>query len=145
MDFIRIDGSYGEGGGQILRTSIALSAITNKPVEVFNIRAKRDNNGLRPQHATAIKAVASLCDADVENLNIGSSMIRFSPKEMHGGSMKMDVGTAGSITMILQAIIPAVSLAGKRADIELVGGTDVRWSPTFDYMRYVVRAAYKML
>lgn len=145
MDFIRIDGGCGEGGGQILRTSVALSAITKKPVEVFNIRAKRDNPGLRPQHVTAIKAVASLCDAGVENLDIGSSMIRFSPNEMHGGSMKMDVGTAGSITMILQAIIPAVSLANKKADVELVGGTDVRWSPTFDYMRYVLRAAYKTL
>lgn len=145
MDFIRIDGAYGEGGGQILRTSVALSAITNKAIEVFNIRAKREESGLRPQHVTAIKAVASLCNADVENLSIGSSMIRFVPKEMHAGSMKMDVGTAGSITMILQAVIPAVSLAGERADLELIGGTDVRWSPTFDYMRYVVRAAYKIL
>lgn len=145
MDFIRIDGSFGEGGGQILRTSVALSAITKKPVEVSNIRAKRDNPGLRPQHLTAIKAIASLCDADVENLNVGSSMIRFSPKEMQGGSMKMDVGTAGSITMILQAIIPAVSLANKRADVELIGGTDNRWSPTLDYLRYVVRPAYKIL
>ena len=145
MDLIRIDGAYGEGGGQILRTSVALSAITNKPIEVFNIRAKREESGLRPQHVTAIKAVASLCNADVENLSIGSSMIRFVPKEMRGGSMKMDVGTAGSVTMILQAVIPAVSLAGKRADLELIGGTDVRWSPTFDYMRYVVRAAYKIL
>ncbi|HLE35307.1 MAG TPA: RNA 3'-terminal phosphate cyclase [Nitrososphaerales archaeon] len=145
MDFIKIDGGFGEGGGQILRTSVALSAITRKPVEVFNIRAKRDNPGLRPQHVTAIKAVASLCNADVENVNVGSNMIRFSPKEMQSGSMKMDVGTAGSITMILQAVIPAVSLANKKADIELVGGTDVRWSPTFDYMRYVLRAAYKTL
>jgi len=145
MDFIKIDGGFGEGGGQILRTSIALSAITKKPVEVSNIRAKRDNPGLRPQHLTAIKAVASLCEANVENLNVGSSMIRFSPKEMQGGSMKMDVGTAGSITMILQAIIPAVSLANKGADVELIGGTDNRWSPTFDYLRYVVRPAYKIL
>lgn len=145
MDFIRIDGAYGEGGGQILRTSVALSAITNKPIEVSNIRAKREEPGLRPQHVTAIKTVASLCDADVENLKIGSSMIRFVPKGMHGGSMKMDVGTAGSITMILQAVIPAVCLAGKSADLELIGGTDVRWSPTFDYMRYVVQPAYKTL
>ncbi len=145
MDFIKIDGGFGEGGGQILRTSVALSAITKKPVEVSNIRAKRDNPGLRPQHLTAIKAVASLCDARVENLSVGSSMIRFSPNEMQGGSMKMDVGTAGSITMILQTIIPAVSLANKRADVELIGGTDNRWSPTFDYLRYVVRPAYKIL
>jgi RNA 3'-terminal phosphate cyclase (ATP) len=145
MDFIRIDGSYGEGGGQILRTSVALSAITNKPVEVFNIRAKRENPGLSAQHVTAIKAVASLCDGHVENLSIGSTMIRFVPKEMQGGSMRMDVGTAGSITMILQALIPAVSLAGKKADVELVGGTDVRWSPTFDYIRYVMKAAYRVL
>jgi RNA 3'-terminal phosphate cyclase (ATP) len=145
MDFIKIDGSFGEGGGQILRTSVALSAITKKPVEVFNIRAKRNNPGLRPQHVTAVKAVASLCNASVENLSVGSSMIRFSPKEMQGGTMRMDVGTAGSITMILQAVIPTVSLANKKADVEFVGGTDVRWSPTFDYVRYVLRAAYKTL
>jgi len=145
MDLIKIDGSYGEGGGQILRTSVALSAITNKAIEVFNIRAKRESPGLRPQHATVIKTVASLCNADVENLSVGSSMIRFLPKDMQGGSMKMDVGTAGSITMILQTVIPAVSLAGKSADLELIGGTDVRWSPTFDYIRYVMRAAYKIL
>ncbi len=145
MELIRIDGSYGEGGGQILRTSVALSAITGKPIEVFNIRAKRDNPGLRPQHMVAIKTVASLCNAEVENLSVGSSMVRFLPKEMHGGSMKMDIGTAGSITMVLQAVIPAVSIAQKSAEIELVGGTDVRWSPTLDYMRYVVQPMYRML
>lgn len=145
MDFIRIDGSYGEGGGQILRTSVALSAITNKPIEVFNIRAKRENPGLRPQHLTAIKTIASLCNADVENLNVGSSMIKFVPEEMQDGSMRMDTGTAGSITMILQAVIPAVSLAGKKAELELIGGTDVRWSPTLDYIRYVLHPAYKIL
>ena len=145
MDSIRIDGSYGEGGGQILRTSVALSAITKKPIEVFNIRAKRDNPGLRPQHVSAVKAIASLCDANVQQVNVGSSMIRFAPKEMRSGSMKIDVGTAGSITMILQAVIPAISISGKRAEVELIGGTDTRWSPTFDYLRYVFHSAYKVL
>lgn len=145
MDFINIDGAYGEGGGQILRTAVALSAITKKPIEVTNIRAKRDKPGLRPQHVTAIKAVASLCDASVENLEVGSNIIRFIPGEMRGGSMKVDIGTAGSITLALQAVIPAASLAGKNVELELVGGTDVRWSPTIDYMRHVVRAAYKIL
>ncbi|MEM2760898.1 MAG: RNA 3'-terminal phosphate cyclase [Nitrososphaerales archaeon] len=145
MEFLKIDGSYGEGGGQILRTSVALSAITKQPIEIFAIRAKRDNPGLRAQHVKAINAVASLCDAQTENVKVGSNNIKFVPGEMHGGSIKIDVGTAGSITLILQAVIPAASLSGKYVEIELKGGTDVRWSPTIDYLRFVVRAAFGMV
>lgn len=145
MEFIKIDGSYGEGGGQILRTSVTLSAITQKPVEVVNIRAKRKNPGLRPQHANSINAMAALCDARVENVHVGSNAIKFVPKEMQKKSIKIDVGTAGSITLILQTIIPAASISGKRIDVELKGGTDVRWSPTLDYLRFVVLPAFNML
>jgi len=145
MEFIRIDGSYGEGGGQILRTSVALSAITMKPVEIVNIRAKRDKSGLRPQHVNAINTVASLCNARVENVHVGSSAIKFIPNEMRSDSLKIDVGTAGSVTLILQAVIPAVSLSGKHLEIELIGGTDVPWSPTLDYLRFVVKPAFSMM
>ena len=145
MEFVRIDGSYGEGGGEILRTSVALSAIMRKQVEIVNIRAKRDNPGLRPQHVNAINAIATLCDAHVENVHVGSSAIRFTPKEMRNGSIKVDVGTAGSVTLILQTIIPAASLSEKHVEIELRGGTDVRWSPALDYLRFVVQPAYSMI
>ena len=145
MEFIRIDGSYGEGGGQILRTSVTLSAITKKTVEIVNIRARRHNPGLRPQHVHAIKAVASLCDAQVENVHVGSDTIKFIPKEMQSGAIQIDVGTAGSLTLILQTVIPVASLSGKRVEVELRGGTDVRWSPTFDYLRYVVQPAFSMI
>ena len=144
MEF-RIDGSYGEGGGQILRTSVTLATIMKKAVEIVNIRAKRSNPGLRPQHVNAIKAMASLCNAYVENVYVGSNMIKFIPKDMQSNSIKIDVGTAGSVTMILQTIIPAASLSGRRVEVVLRGGTDVRWSTTLDYLRFVVRPAFSML
>ena len=117
---LKIDGSYGEGGGQILRSIVSLSAITGKPIEVINIRAKRQNPGLRPQHLFAIRTVANLFHATVENL---------------AGMIKINVGTAGSIPLILQTVIPAVSLSGKSLCIEITGGTDVKMSPTIDYLR----------
>jgi len=143
---VRIDGSEGEGGGQILRTAVSLSAITGTPVEVFNIRAKRPNPGLRPQHMISIKVIADLFRANVENLKVGSDWIRFVPSDWFGGgSLKMDVGTAGSIPLILTAVVPAVSLSNNRLEIEITGGTDVKASPTIDYVRYVVADAYRSI
>ncbi len=145
-EFIRIDGSYGEGGGQILRTAVALSIITCKPIEVFNIRAKRPNPGLRAQHATAINVLADIFNARAENVSIGSSTVRFIPSNsISKEHARVDIGTAGSITLVLQALIPAVSITGNRLMIELLGGTDVKWSPTIDYVRYVLKQAYSML
>lgn len=141
---LKIDGSYGEGGGQILRSIISLSAITGKPVEVINIRAKRQNPGLRPQHIFAIRTVANLFHASVENLSLGSDWIRFIPKSdlFEENMIKINVGTAGSIPLILQTVIPAVSLSDNSLCIEVTGGTDVKMSPTMDYLRYVVKQAY---
>jgi len=141
---IRIDGSQGEGGGQILRTAISLSAITGKPVEVIGIRAKRPNPGLRPQHLTGIKIVADLFGANVENLKVGAEWVRFTPSDkFEGGSVRVNVGTAGSIPMILMTVVPAVSLSNNSLSIELIGGTDVKASPTIDYVRHVVADAYR--
>ena len=124
---LKINGAYGEGGGQILRSAVSLSAITGKPIEVINIRSKRRNPGIRPQHMLAVKTIADLFHAKVENLKVGSDWIRFSnlsPNEFDSGNiMKIDVGTAGSIPMILQAVIPAVSLAGRSLAIQITGGT----------------------
>ncbi|MGQ9469842.1 MAG: RNA 3'-terminal phosphate cyclase [Nitrososphaerales archaeon] len=142
---ITIDGSYGEGGGQILRTSIALSAVMGMPIEIVKIRAKRDNPGLRPQHIGAIKAVASLCNANVANLGVGSDRITFTPGKMRSAFIRLDVGSAGSITLLLQAVIPSVSLSKVDAELEIFGGTDVKWSPTMNYFTKVVLPAYKLL
>ncbi|AFU57700.1 MAG: RNA 3'-terminal phosphate cyclase [Nitrososphaera sp.] len=143
---VRIDGSQGEGGGQILRTAVSLSGVTGKPVEVTNIRARRQNPGLRPQHMTGIKVIADLFHADVENLKVGAEWIKFAPSErFEGGSVKVDIGTAGSIPMILMAVVPAVSLSGNSLEIEVTGGTDVRASPTIDYVKYVVAEAYRSI
>jgi len=145
-DFLRIDGSQGEGGGQILRTSLALSVLRRRPIEVFNIRAKRGNPGLRPQHLTVIQVLADLFRARVENLQVGSEWIRFSPSErFDGGSVRVDVGTAGSIPLILLAVIPAISLSNNQMSLELTGGTDVKGSPTIDYIRHVVAQAYRSI
>ncbi len=142
---IIIDGSYGEGGGQILRTSITLSAVMGVPIEIVNIRAKRDNPGLRPQHIGAIKAVASLCNANTDNLRVGSDRITFTPNKMRSAFIRLDVGSAGSITLLLQAVIPSVSLSKVDAELEIFGGTDVRWSPTMNYLIKVILPAYKLL
>lgn len=140
---IKVDGSQGEGGGQILRTAISLSAITGKPIEVTGIRAKRSNPGLRPQHLAGIRVIANLFHATVENLNVGAEWIRFVPSDkFEGGSIKVDVGTAGSIPLILMAVVPAVSLSGNSLSIHLIGGTDTRTSPTIDYIRHVAAEAY---
>lgn len=134
---IVIDGSLGEGGGQILRTSIAMSAVTKESVKIFNIRAKRDNPGLRPQHLNAIKAVAELCSADVNGLEVGSMEIGFHPNEIKTKKLKIDIGTAGSITLILQALMIPAMFAENPVEIQITGGTDVRWSPPVDYLRFV--------
>lgn len=144
MEPERIDGSHGEGGGQILRTAVSLSAILQKPIEVTNIRAKRSNPGLRPSHMAAVKVVADLFGARVENLSVGSTWVRFEPHgRFEGGTAKVDIGTAGSIALTLMAAVPAVALSGNSLEIEITGGTDVRASPTIDYLRHVVSKAYR--
>ena len=137
MKLIEIDGSFGEGGGQILRTSVALSAVTLKPVRIYNIRAKRKNPGLRRQHLTAVKALAEMTDAEVEGLYVGSREIIFKPKRLKGGKFYFDIGTAGSVSLVLQAITPASLFAPERVEVTIRGGTDVPMSPPIDYLRFV--------
>jgi RNA 3'-terminal phosphate cyclase (ATP) len=140
---VKIDGTQGEGGGQIVRTAISLSAITGKPVEVTNIRANRKNPGLRPQHVAGIKIIAELFHGKFENLKVGAEWIRFSPSDrFEGGSVKFDIGTAGSIPLTLMTVIPAVSFSNNNLHIEITGGTDVKASPTIDYIKHVVAKSY---
>jgi len=133
-----IDGSYGEGGGQLLRTSVALAAITGLPARLYNIRAKRSNPGLAPQHLAAVKAVAALCSAEVEGLAVKSRDIIFRPGLMRGGQFDFPVGTAGSITLVLQAALPVAVFCEEPSRMTITGGTDVRAAPPLDYFRHVL-------
>ncbi|MBN2230807.1 MAG: RNA 3'-terminal phosphate cyclase [Candidatus Thorarchaeota archaeon] len=134
---IELDGSYGEGGGQILRTAISLSALTMKPVRISRIRAGRPKPGLKNQHMGGIELTAKLVDAEVDGLQVGSTEVAFVPNQRRGGDFGLDVGTAGSISLLLQAaLLPAV-LAPQPVTFRLRGGTDVKWSPPVDYLREV--------
>jgi RNA 3'-phosphate cyclase len=134
---IEIDGSFGEGGGQILRSSLALAAVLGKEIRIFNIRAGRSEPGLKAQHLTCAKAVADLCNASDQGLEIGSSEFFFRPSSIEGGDFRFDVGTAGSITLVLQALMPLLPFASSNVTLEVQGGTDVKWSPPIDYLRLV--------
>jgi RNA 3'-terminal phosphate cyclase (ATP) len=134
---LHIDGSYGEGGGQIVRTAVALSVLTNQPVEITNIRAGRPIPGLRPQHYTALSCIQSICNAEVEGLSVHSTHLRFKPGVVQPGTYTFDVGTAGSMTLVFQACLLSAFHASAPLKIKLRGGTDVRWAPSWDYFAYV--------
>jgi len=137
---IEIDGSYGEGGGQLVRTAAALAAITGAAVTITGIRARRANPGLAAQHLTAVKAVATLCDAEIDGLALKSQRLAFRPRRLRGGEFQFDVGTAGSITLVLQALLPAMIRSGERVRARIIGGTDVRAAPPLDYFEHVLLA-----
>ncbi len=134
---IEVDGSSGEGGGQVLRSAIAMSAVNDLPVKVFNIRANRPNPGLAPSHIVSVEAVAQIADAEVDGLFPGSREIVFKPRQLTGGDFEFDVGTAGSISLVLQACLIPAALSRRSVRIDIKGGTDVRWSPPIDYVRLV--------
>ena len=144
MSIVEIDGSFGEGGGQILRYALAFSALTLKPLKIYNIRAKRDNPGLRPQHLTAVKAIAKLTNGEVESTYVGSTSLVFKPRERLCGEFDFDIGTAGSISLVIQAILPVLLHADCRSKVTLRGGTNVTWSPPIDYMIHVFKHNLKL-
>jgi RNA 3'-phosphate cyclase len=145
MEELLIDGSYGEGGGQVLRTSLFLSTVLRKPIRVVNIRAGRSNPGLRPQHLATIRAFVEITEGRAENLKIGARDIRYFPGDGIKDNHMIDVGTAGSITLMLQALIPALSMLGRPIKLRMMGGTDTRWSPTFDYLSKLVIPLFNLL
>jgi len=134
---IEIDGSFGEGGGQIVRTAVALSAVTGKPVRITKIRQGRPKSGLAAQHARAITALAGLCDARTSGVTPGSSEIAFSPGEIRGGRHRVEIGTAGSVTLLMQCLLPALLQADAPSSLQIQGGTDVNWAPAIDYFKNV--------
>ncbi len=134
---MKLDGSYGEGGGQILRTAVALSAVTGNPVEIENIRKGRPKPGLSAQHVRAVEGLARICDAQVSGCCLQSTRISFTPGKISGGNYNVDIGTAGSISLFLQCLMPALMHAEGAIRIKITGGTDVQWSPSIDYMRFV--------
>lgn len=142
---LEIDGSYGEGGGQLVRTAVALSAVTEKEIRVKNIRKNRPNPGLKQQHLKALETAARICEARVSGLFPGSTELSFAPVEIKGGKYDIDIGTAGSITLFLQCIMPALPFAKEKVELTVRGGTDVAWSPTMDYLQHVTFRALDRL
>lgn len=134
---IEIDGSHGEGGGQLLRMAVALATITGQGLRLCNVRARRANPGLAPQHLAAVTAVAALCGAEVEGLQVKSQEIVFHPQALRGGEFQFDVGTAGSVTLVLQAVLPVALACAQPVAMRITGGTDVRDAPPLDYLRHV--------
>ncbi len=145
MDFLKIDGEHGEGGGQILRSAITLSCITKQPIHLEQIRKNRKVPGLRPQHLTAIKILQKIANAKVVGAEIGSTELKFIPGNVESLELIENVGTAGSISLILQVLIPVVAISQKKLNLTIKGGTDVLWSPTIDYTQYVLREAYSRI
>lgn len=135
---LEIDGSYGEGGGQLLRVAVALSAITGIPARLTAIRAGRDKPGMAPQHLAAVRAVAEVCGATTEGLERRSETLGFAPGALRAGRYRFDVGTAGSVTLVLQAILPVLASAPGASEVTVTGGTDVRGAPPLDYFIHVL-------
>ncbi len=135
---IQLDGSILEGGGQLLRVAVALSAVTRQPIQVDKIRLRREKPGLRPQHLAAVKAVAELVDADVAGLEVGSESITFRPRRSTEMNLRVDIGTAGSTTLVLQALMPALAFAPDRIVVTLSGGTNNPLAPSTDYMKHIL-------
>ncbi len=137
MYAVTVDGSYGEGGGQILRYSALYSLISGREAYVVKIRANRPNPGLRPQHYTLLRIMRDAFGGYVEGLKVGSTNVRMkfrSPRPVNG---RFDIGTAGSISLLLQSLIPPLLNVDSPSEIEVVGGTDVKWSPPISYMELV--------
>jgi RNA 3'-terminal phosphate cyclase (ATP) len=131
---IIIDGSTGEGGGQVLRTSLGLSLVTGRPFRIENIRAGRPKPGLMRQHMTAVGAAAHISGGKVSGDTIGSRELTFEPGSVQAGEYEFAVGTAGSATLVLQTVLPALMVAAGPSRLTLKGGTHNPWSPPFDFL-----------
>jgi RNA 3'-terminal phosphate cyclase (ATP) len=131
---IEIDGSEGEGGGQILRSSLSLAICTQQPFHIVNIRANRETPGLRRQHLTAVNAAARICNAEVEGAALASRALTFRPRSLRAGDYSFDIGTAGSCTLVFQTVLPALLTASGESRVRILGGTHNNGSPPFDFL-----------
>jgi RNA 3'-terminal phosphate cyclase (ATP) len=130
-----LDGS--EGGGQLLRTALSLSAVETTPFRMTGVRGSRPEPGLMPQHLTAVETVAAVTDAEVTGAELGSEELTFEPGLPTGGDYEADVGTAGSVTLLFDALLPVSVAVEAPLAVRARGGTDVQWSPPLDYARLV--------
>lgn len=130
-----IDGSRGEGGGQVLRTTLGLAMISGEPVRLQNIRAGRAKPGLMRQHLTSVRAAAAICGAQVRGAELGSQTLEFVPGEIRGGEYEFAVGTAGSVALVLQTVAPALFVSGVAARLLIEGGTHAKMAPPFEFLR----------
>jgi len=135
---IEIDGSMGEGGGSVLRVALALSAVSGRPLRIHSIRAKRTNPGLQHQHLSSVKALASVSGAEVSGAFLNSTELIFEPREIKGGKYHINIGTAGSTTLVLQALMVASAFADSPVELEVTGGTDNPKAPPIDYLKNVM-------
>jgi RNA 3'-terminal phosphate cyclase (ATP) len=142
---ITIDGRYGEGGGQILRTALTLSALFSVPLHIHHIRGNRKRPGLRQQHLTAVQALQRITGAEVSGAAVNSAELLFEPGAVRGGHYSFHIGTAGSTTLVLQTIIPVLLFAKTPSQVHLTGGTHVPWSPSFHYLQAVFVPALRTM
>ena len=131
---LHINGRYGEGGGQIVRSSMALAVVTGRPVRIDNIRAGAQAPGLMQQHLAAVQAAAEICGGSLSGATIGSRALNFEPQPVRAGNYQFDVGTAGSATLVLQTVLPALLLADGASQVTIEGGTHNQWAPPFDFL-----------
>jgi len=133
-EVIEIDGSVGEGGGQVLRTSLTLSILTQQPVHIHQIRANRNKPGLMAQHLQAVQSAKEVSQAEVKGNIIGSEELFFKPNTITHGRYHFEIGTAGSTSLVFQTILLPLSMAARTSTIDIQGGTHVQWSPVFHYL-----------
>ncbi|MDP3765471.1 MAG: RNA 3'-terminal phosphate cyclase [Nanoarchaeota archaeon] len=135
---IIINGAYLEGGGQTVRTALALSTITKKPFEIYDIRKGRKDSGLKNQHLYCVKSLQELCNAEAEGAELGSLWLKYYPKKLIAKNLNIDIETAGSITLLLQALLLPSMFVSKPTKITITGGTDTKWSQPFDYFNNIL-------
>jgi RNA 3'-terminal phosphate cyclase (ATP) len=131
---LTLDGSHGEGGGQVLRTALSLAVALGRPVRLVRIRARRRKPGLQPQHLAVVRALAMISDGEVSGDALGATELTFVPRGLRAGAYRFDVGTAGSVSLLFQALLPPLTLARAPSRLALVGGTHVPMAPVAHYL-----------
>jgi RNA 3'-terminal phosphate cyclase (ATP) len=135
METIYIDGSFGEGGGQVLRTSLTLAAITGKRLHIDRIRANRPKPGLAKQHLTCVEAICEVCGGKSKDAAVGSTALDFGPGEIRAGDYRFDIGSAGSASLVIQTVLPVLFFADKPSTVAVTGGTHNAWAPPYDFIK----------